>query len=206
MIVRAIINQVKEYLDEVEALNDIEALNGSAPVEERIMRLIPECAVMYGEGKELDCSSLIIDQSGVGRIVLPDDWGRLKELRMSCWSRSVYDTIGEDSALYSRQQQLVTRGGSRRPVVAIVPYGEGRVMELYSIPTWDSRVSVERATYVPYPYVVNEDSDVAVTVDNKASLCYMIAVRVARSYGRENAANMLSSSLQEELTIKKQRI
>ena len=199
MLVSDIIKQVREYLDEVSALNEAEVLNGSAPVDERIKAMIPECAVLLCNGKAMDVSTFTIHSGGVGTIEVPADYGRLKELKLSCWSRSVYNTVDAESAAYRRQQNIVTRGGTVRPVVAIVPHGEGRMLELYSVPTWDSRVKVERATYVAVPDATSEYEDIAVSREKEVELCYMVAVRVARSYGNESAAQLLSASLSEQM-------
>ena len=199
MIVSDVIRLVREYLDEVDALNSVEVLNGSAPVDERIKAMIPECAIVFGNGQAMDVSTFTVHSGGVGTIEVPADYGRLKELRLSCWSRSVYDTIDAESPAYRRQQSIVTRGGTVRPVVAIVPHGEGRMLELYSVPTWDSRVEVERAVYVAIPDASNDYEDIAVPRDRESALCYMIAVRVARSYGNDVAVQLLSSSLNEQM-------
>ena len=208
MTVKEIIKRVREYLDEVES-HDIDVMSGSVPVEERIKALIPECAIHYMEGKSMSdevISSFAINATGMATMDVPSDWGRLTELRLSCWHRSVYDTIEVDSATYSRQQNLVTRGGTVRPVVAIVPYGEGRRLEMYSVPAWDNRVEVERAVYVPMPTITADTDEVEIRPDKEAALCYMIAIRVSRTYGNAQAVEMLNASLTEELTLMKQRI
>lgn len=199
MLVSDIIKQVREYLNEVSALNEAEVLNGSAPVDERIKAMIPECAILLCDGTAMDVSTFAIDSNGVGTIEVPANYGRLKELRLSCWSRSVYDTVDAESAAYRRQQNIVTRGGTVRPVVAIVPHGEGRMLELYSVPVWDSRVKVDRATYVAVPTIEGDDTKILVSKDKESVLCYMVAVRVARSYGNESAAQLLSSTLNEQM-------
>jgi hypothetical protein len=202
MKVGDIVKRVREYLDEVNALNNVEVLNGSAPVDERIMSLIPECAVVFGQGKAMDVSSFVVGNGGVGLIDVPADYGRLQELRLSCWSRSVYEVVLPGTPQYRRQQNLVTRGGTVRPVVALVPKGEGRVLESYSVPTWDSRVKVDEASYVAVPVIEDRDTDIAVSSDKESAMCYMIAVRVARTYGDETSATLLSSTLNEEMSIK----
>lgn len=203
MKVGDIVKQVREYLDEVDALNGVvEALNGSAPVDERIKSIIPECAVVLGQGKAMDVSTFELRPDGVGTIEVPTDYGRLQELRLSCWSRSVYEAILPGTPQYRRQQNLVTRGGTVRPVVALVPKGEGRVLELYSVPIWDSRVKVDEASYVSVPVIENDKTEICVLKDRECALCYMIAMRVARTYGNEKAVALLSSTLNEEMQIK----
>ncbi len=209
MLVVDIVARVREYLDEVEAVNGILKEYGSAPVTERIKALIPECAIHYMDGVsmgEKERNSFTVDATGVATMDVPSDWGRLYELRLNCWRRSVYATIEADSPQYRRQQQLVTRGGITRPVVAIVPYGEGRRLEMYSVPVWDSRVEIERATYVPLPTVADDNTDISIAQDKEVAMCYMIAVRVCRTYGKERAAELLRASLSEELNILKQRL
>lgn len=203
MKVSDIVKQVREYLDEVDALNGVEVLNGSAPVDERIMSLIPECVVVCGEGDTMPIDSIEVHSNGVVTIDVPADYGRLYEMKLSCWKRSVYEAIGPDTPQYRRQQNLVTRGGVVRPVVAIVPYGESRRLELYSVPVGDERAGqVERAMYVPVPTIEDGESEVRVSADKKAMLCYMVAVRVARSYGNEQASALLSSTLNEQMSVK----
>lgn len=202
MKVSDIVKQVREYLDEVDALNAASVLNGSAPVDERIKAMIPECAVAVGEGKEMPTTDVEVLENGVVTMGIPADFGRLYELKMACWKRSVYEAIAHDTPQYRRQHNLVTRGGVVRPVVAIVPYGESRRLELYSVPVGDKRAGdVERATYVPVPTIVDGNSEVNVSDSKKAVLCYMIAVRVARSYGNEQAAHLLSSTLNEQMSV-----
>lgn len=202
MKVSDIVKQVREYLDEVDALNAASVLNGSAPVDERIKAMIPECAVAVGEGKEMPTTDVEVLENGVVTMGIPADFGRLYELKMACWKRSVYEAIAHDTPQYRRQHNLVTRGGTVRPVVAIVPYGESRRLELYSVPIGDASAGeVERAKYVPVPTIVDSNSEVNVSDSKKAVLCYMIAVRVARSYGNEQAAHLLSSTLNEQMTV-----
>lgn len=203
MKVTAIIKKALIYLDEVGAMSDATFV-GSMPLEDVIMSLIPECALFYTTGKPMAdevLSSLYVNSSGVGFMDVPSDYGRLQELRLSCWHRSVYEAIGIDSAQYSRQHNLVTRGGLNRPVVAKVPDGDVYKFELYSVPLWDSRVKVERAFYVPRVEIGNEDVDIPIEAGKESLLCYMIAVRVARIHGNEKAAALLSASLQEQMAV-----
>ena len=202
MKVSDIVKQVREYLDEVDALNAASVLNGSAPVDERIKAMIPECAVAVGEGKQMPSTDVEVLENGVVTMSIPADFGRLYELKMACWKRSVYEAIAHDTPQYRRQHNLVTRGGTVRPVVAIVPYGESRRLELYSVPVGDgSAGDVERAMYVPVPTIKDGDTEINVSDDKKAVLCYMIAVRVARSYGNEKAVALLSSTLNEQIAV-----
>ena len=202
MKVSDIVKQVREYLDEVDALNAASVLNGSAPVDDRIKAMIPECAVAVGEGKQMPSTDVEVLENGVVTMGIPADFGRLYELKMACWKRSVYEAIAHDTPQYRRQHNLVTRGGTVRPVVAIVPYGESRRLELYSVPVGDgSAGDVERAMYVPVPTIKDGDTEINVSDDKKAVLCYMIAVRVARSYGNEKAVALLSSTLNEQIAV-----
>lgn len=202
MKVGDIVKRVREYLDEVNALNDVEVFNGSAPVDERIMSLIPECAVAMGEGVEMPTTNIGDLENGVLTMDVPADYGRLYELKMVCWKRSVYEAIAHDTPQYRRQQNLVTRGGVVRPVVAIVPYGNSRRFELYSVPAGDERSKVvERAMYVPVPTIENGDSEINISSDKVSVLCYMVAVRVARTYGNEQAVALLSSTLSEQMAV-----
>ena len=212
MKVSDIVKQVREYLDEVDALNAASVLNGSAPVDERIMSIIPEVAVVFGEGISMPITNgmifedgttiMVVPEDGVVKMDIPANFGRLYELKMERWKRSVYDAIAHDTPQYRRQQNLVTRGGVVRPVVAIVPNGEGRRLELYSLPHGDARAGrVERAMYVPVPTIEDGDTEINVSADKVPALCYMIAVRVARSYGNEQAAHLLSSTLNEQMTV-----
>lgn len=209
MKVRDIVALVREYLDEVEAVNDIIELNGSYPVERRILTLLAECAVQYMSGEPMSDSvkaTFVVNDSGVAEMEVPSDWGRLYELKLTCWKRSVYHTIEANSEQYRRQQNIVTRGGIARPVVAIVPHGEGRRLEMYSVPVWDSRAAIERAMYVPLPETLSMESELNVEASYKSELSYMVAIRVARSYGRATAVELLSASLQEEMLTKRVKI
>ena len=175
MKVSDIVKQVREYLDEVDALNAASVLNGSAPVDDRIKAMIPECAVAVGEGKQMPSTDVEVLENGVVTMGIPADFGRLYELKMACWKRSVYEAIAHDTPQYRRQHNLVTRGGTVRPVVAIVPYGESRRLELYSVPVGDGSAGrVERAMYVPVPTIEDGDTEINVSADKVPALCYMI--------------------------------
>ena len=164
--------------------------------------MIPECAVAVGEGKQMPSTDVEVLENGVVTMSIPADFGRLYELKMACWKRSVYEAIAHDTPQYRRQHNLVTRGGTVRPVVAIVPYGESRRLELYSVPVGDERAGiVERAMYVPVPTIKDGDTEINVSAEKAPVLCYMIAVRVARSYGNEKAVALLSSTLNEQIAV-----
>lgn len=206
MQVSEIITRVRSYLDEADS-HDVEVLSGSAPVDDRIRVLIPECCVIYSSGVQMSeevLSTFAVEENGVGTMDVPTDYIRLYELKLSCWKNSVRMAISHETPRYTRQQSIVTRGGVTRPIVAIVPHGESRRFEMYSIPMWDSRVEIERALYVPKVIIESDSDDIAIEMRYENALCYMIAGRVARNYGHVDAANILQASLEEELTLLRQ--
>ena len=87
-----------------------------------------------------------------GWIILPDDFMRLIEFKMSDWKRPVYNPITESDPSYYQQKSAWSgiRGNPQDPIVAITMRPEGKILEFYSC---DSKVDVEAATYVQRPII-----------------------------------------------------
>lgn len=121
-------------------------------------------------------------KDGSGWILLPDDFMRLIEFRMSDWNRSVYKAIGEDDPKYKRQNSRYrgVRGTVQKPVCAIVNRPEGKVLEYYSCKNDD--VTVERATYVPFPKIDDKEG-IDISEHIYPAVTYYIAGLVANVIG-----------------------
>lgn len=113
-------------------------------------------------------------EDGAGWILLPQDFMRLINFRMSDWRQGVHETITESDPKYSLQSSrcMGIRGNYEKPVVAIVRHSEGLVLEFYSCLSEDATIA--QGSYIPYPKI---DKDGGIDI---ARLCYRAVVyRVA---------------------------
>ena len=108
-----------------------------------------------------------------GWVLLPDDFMRLIAFRMSDWERTVYAAISVDDPLYAKQSSRYKgiRGNVQKPVCVVVNRAEGKALEFYSCNSEDAYVS--RASYLPYPYI---DEDDGIDISER---CVEAAVRYA---------------------------
>jgi hypothetical protein len=128
-------------------------------------------------------------RTGVGSILLPDDFLRLIVFKMSDWDIPVFETIDstDDEYLVQRSKYGVA-GNSERPVCAIVPSSNGNKLEFYSCES--NGATIEQAIYRPYPTI---DSNGGVDISPKCyrAVIYQIAGLVFSTYGEEEMANKM---------------
>lgn len=129
---------------------------------------------------------------GMGYMLLPPDFFRLITFQMTDWERPVNSFITEDSDLYSRQRSRYpgVRGNPQRPIVAVVQYPAGKVLEFYTC-SGGEKTAVKRARYLPYPVV----SDGGIELPDRCyqSIVWAIASRVCSVLSENDRAASLST-------------
>ena len=133
---------------------------------------------------------------GSGRILLPQDFMRLVSFQMSDWSRPCTVAITEDDPLYAAQSSRFAgvRGNPQKPVVAISMQPAGAVLEFFSC-SQGPNVYVKRATYLPYPEIVDGFIDLCPKLHR--AVIYFAANLVASAVGDANGAAALSNICNE---------
>jgi hypothetical protein len=138
---------------------------------------------------------VVIGADKVGRVTLPDNFLRLKSVRLSSWSRAVSSLVSEDSAYYLMQKDAYACGTPERPVAAIVSEGDKIELELYKANTVTDRMSLY---YIPMPTIVtNILGNKEIAMDNvlEEPFVYVVASMVLNSYQEfELSAKMLSTA------------
>lgn len=126
-----------------------------------------------------------------GWVLLPDDFMRLIAFRMSDWERTVYAAISVDDPLYAKQSSRYKgiRGNVQKPVCAVVNRAEGKALEFYSCNSEDAFVS--RASYLPYPYI-DEDDGIDISERCYTAVVYTVAALVLTTYGEADKASALT--------------
>lgn len=143
----------------------------------------------------LSTGPVVIGADKVGRVTLPDDFLRLKSVRLSSWSRAVSSLVSEDSAYYLMQKDAYACGTPERPVAAIVSEGDKIELELYKANTVTDTMSLY---YIPMPTI--EDNILGnkeIAMDNvlEEPFVYVVASMVLNSYQEfELSAKMLSTA------------
>lgn len=114
-------------------------------------------------------------------IDLPDDFVRLRVVRMGDWKHGVSDVITPDDVHYALQfsSSPGLRGNPDRPVVALVSSASGNTLELFG--SRSRRVPVSELSYVPLPRW--EKDMLAMDERLHASFVMMCASLVAASLG-----------------------
>ncbi len=126
-----------------------------------------------------------------GWVLLPDDFMRLIAFRMSDWERTVYAAISVDDPLYAKQSSRYKgiRGNVQKPVCAVVNRAEGKALEFYSCNSEDAYVS--RASYLPYPYI-DEDDGIDISEKCYTAVIYTVAALVLTTYGEADKASAMT--------------
>lgn len=93
-----------------------------------------------------------------GSVPLPDDFLRLIAFKMSDWHMAATTTVAPGSEAYKRQvsPHAGVRGNPWRPVCAIVPAPDGRILEFYS--SRSTAATIEQALYIAVPAVTADDT------------------------------------------------
>ena len=131
---------------------------------------------------------------GSGWIRLPDDFLRLVSFQMSDWSRPTSKVITDDDPEYAMQSSRYPgiRGCPQKPIVAIVQWPVGLVLEFYSC-TQGTNVYVKKARYIPMPKI--EDENIVLCEKLKPAIIYYTAYMVAASLqSKDLAESMLNQS------------
>lgn len=127
------------------------------------------------------------DSSTTGHIVLPDDFFRLIEFRMSDWKRSVFAPVVPGSEEYDCQtdEQSPWRGSPDFPVVAITTTLSGKTLRFNSC--LNELAKVEKFLYLPLP-VVDADGRIDVPPLCRRAVVYEMARRFCLLRGEKERA------------------
>ena len=181
----------------LSALGDVDTLSLEEIIESKIetaARMVETSAShLLLDGGEPFADSIEWDSeqgNGSGHIILPPDFMRLVSFKMSDWSMPVFEAISAEDPLYARQKSRYpgVRGCPQRPVVAIVQWPDGLVLEFYSC-TAGSTVDVESDCYLPYPKIVNGEIDLCMRL--RDAVVYYTAYLTALSVGDEKLAGIM---------------
>ena len=158
-------------------------------------------SVIDGDAKSFGDSIYWEGSSDHGYVMLPEDFMRLLMFRMDDWERTVYvaKTVYEKSYERQSSRHKGLRGTPQKPVCVIGLRPEGRVLEFYG--SESNEAVVESATYLPYPYI-DEDDGIRISKRCYESAIYMISSLVAMTYGdteksavlKENSVKLISNS------------
>ncbi len=112
-----------------------------------------------------DGEKLVFDKiTGVGYVVLPDDFYLLSKFKLQGWIKAVYEASIDNERVANIQSNPYTRGSTMRPVCVIdnkqVDGVVRPVMMFYSLPRGIiNRPSVEEAIYIPMCKPLKEMQD-----------------------------------------------
>lgn len=201
-----IVSEVRIKLDEI-GMNEsemAEALEDNTNMDTVIKSCIPgaysfvctNADASMLEGKQGDVS-LSINQNMVGEILLPSDFLRLLNVRLSSWISSFSKIVTEYSPEYRMQSNKWVCGNPNCPVVAITHTNEGRKLELY-------KASSEQDTLTSFLYIpsVNaEDGSLEVSDQVYDAFIYYIAGLTLITFREDAAANNMFSIAKGLLNI-----
>lgn len=183
-----LINTVKTKVDELSPL-DAEivpvGLHSDNPLDSFADGLLDECAkellmcAPVSRVRVADCPAEPVTRQQTGYVVLPADFLRLSEFKMTEWERPVTVAYEPDSPVALRQYNRYTRGGCCKPVCVLSHRDGGRVLEYYSV---NDRHNIESFRYVPF--LPAED----VPADLQDVLTWWCASRVLQIIGKTNEA------------------
>lgn len=174
------------------ALNDII----QSKVVEAVARVHNSAPAVLLSPKDITSSSPMIKTEPVATgeklyyMVLPSDFMRFVALRMSDWSRTLYEAIDIDDAKYLHQSSRFAgiRGCAQKPVAALVPGGDGLHLELYPHTTGGT---VKLFLYMPYPKI--ENGSIAISERCYQAVVYTIAYMVLLTIGNAEQSNALAA-------------
>ena len=133
---------------------------------------------------------------GGGYVVLPQDFMRLLSFRMSDWTESVTEAINEQNPKYrlmgSRYAGI--RGNAQKPVVAIVQYPIGNVLEFYGSEQGRDAY-IRHARYMPVPKIENGTIEISSMV--KQAVVYCAASMTAATLNETALAELLLNQSKE---------
>jgi hypothetical protein len=144
-------------------------------------------------------------ESSSGFVLLPANFMRLIGFQMSDWSYPVHTPITPADPLYEQQgsRHKGIRGNKQRPVVALVEWPAGLVLEFFSSKhTQQESATVKRATYLPHPYIQESNDPVTVRsikLPSKllSAIEYMTGALCCRTIGDTERANAFTATSME---------
>lgn len=147
----------------------------------------------------LDECDFFRDNKGIIQIVLPPNFLRLINFKMSDWDMAVYSLIEPHSPQYLMQfsPHKGIRANHQRPMVAITDYGNGKMLEVFG--SEDEKAVVVQSFYLPIRRV--QHNYIEISRQCLSAVLYMAASMAAQSLGDGNAAAALSQKTKELLTI-----
>lgn len=134
---------------------------------------------------------------GSGWIELPQDFLRLVLFQMSDWNYPVTEPIHPGQPAYAMQKTHYTgvRGSRQRPVVAVVPKENGKILEFYASAT--PGAAIAQAAYCPLPKIT--DGAYAVPDRLVYPLTIKLAADTAAVIGEADKAAALNKMLLEHI-------
>lgn len=191
MIRRELVNSVKTRIDELSPLDGLVVtmgLSSDKPIDSFIEDVLDECGrevLMKAPLWRVDgvlCGNIAVSRGdGSGYVMVPDDFLRLVEFRMSEWRCSVRVVYDGGSDVARKQGNRFLRGGVCKPVCVFGHVPGGRVIEYFSV---KGLHKVECFLYV---------RDVAaecVGVDLQDVVVWFCASRILGIVGKVNEAKM----------------
>lgn len=80
-----------------------------------------------------------------GYVTLPSDFLKMTSFKMDDWSRPVTTFISDLHPVYRLQHNKYTRGGTEKPVCALIGDSTGIILEYYSV---KNSHTIEKANYI----------------------------------------------------------
>lgn len=196
--VKDIIKKVRAKIDEI-AVNEsemIDTVEDNANLDSVIRSCIAEAYRYVSinadrtllEGKNLASPGMVIGSDLVGRIMLPSDFLRLLNVRLSSWNSSPAEIVDETSPIYRMQSNQWVCGNPKRPVAAVVYTMTGRQLELYKASSTND--SLKSLTYIPS--LADGFESVSISVQTTDAFIYYVAALVMVTFREDVAANFFS--------------
>lgn len=168
-------------------------------IEEGVSAAVAVCPLNLLEISKGIRGAISWQGNGRGSLLLPDDFFRLMEFRMSDWERPVHEAISADDARYEMQfsRYRGIGGTPQRPVVAITRHPEGLTLEFFTCRS--ESATIAHGIYYPTPSIDIHDGIEIPRRCHRGAL-YKIASLAASSLGNHDMANIFSE-LSNQLTI-----
>lgn len=144
MTQQEIIDRVRALMNEIGADEEPSSLSeDSVRLGDYIAEAIPDAVSLVQKNvpagsvnpkaANVETLSLQSNGDGTGRLLLPDDYVRLRSLKLTGWRRVCTQASTTDSPLYLAQQNENTRAGKDKPVcIEQMDANGNRVLEYYS--------------------------------------------------------------------------
>lgn len=192
------IDKDNKELDTMIEMSAVDAL--------RYLRMNADVSML--EGVDGSSAEFELDTNLVGTVVVPSDFLRVKNIRLSSWYGSPSKVITDDSAAYLMQKDEYACGCPERPVVAILKKvtdskdstdsansgGIVNCLELYKAASDEDTLSF---SYIPIPQIDSDDygnSTIDVDPYLVEPFVYCVASFVAQNYGLESSSGLLETA------------